>query len=190
MDFRDQKVFYESLRSGQESAFEHLYRLLYQRIASYVFVTGGTRDDTKTVVHETIIAFLFNLRYQKYEWREEAQLMTYVVQIARNKWTQMCRNASRTVLIDSHEWPANSQDIQPADPEEQDFEQRRLAVEKQLSLLSDRCRQSIELYYYEQKSMQEIAVALGWANEHVARNKKYQCLQKLRKLLGLTDGNI
>jgi len=188
-DFSDQQLFYESLKSGQEVAFEHLYRLLYQRIANYIFLSGGTRYDTKTVVHETIIAFMFNLRYQKYEWRQEAQLMTYIVQIARNKWAQIRRQSSLTSLTDKIEWVPETNDPQQTESNELDFEQRRLAIVTHLSSLGEACRRSIELYYFKQKTMQEIASLLGWANEHVARNKKYRCLQKLRRLLGLTNWN-
>lgn len=185
--FAEQRVLYQSLLAGHDSAFEHLYKILYHQIAGYVFASGGNRHDTKAVVHEAIITLVFNLKYGKYEWREEAELMTYVTSIARHKWSEMRRQSTRHVLLDINIPPADADDPQQITADEQDFEQRRLSVEKGMALLGEKCRRAITLYYYQKKSMQEIASLLGWANENVAKKEKYRCLQKLRQLVGLSN---
>ncbi len=183
--FTNQQLLYRSLLAGEDAAFEYLYRLLCQRISGYIFASGGTRNDTKHVVHESIITFLFNLHYEKYQWREEAELATYVVSIARHKWSEMGRQATRIVSLDLTTLPPDAEPMSENDTDEPDFEQRRLLVEQNMKLLGDKCRTCIDLFYFQKKSMQEIAVQLGWANEDVAKKEKYRCLRKLRQLIGL-----
>ena len=186
--FSDQRVLYELLLAGQDSAFEHLYKLLYHRVAGYVFASGGNRSDTKTIVHESIITLVFNLHYGKYQWREEAELMTYVTGIARNKWQAMRRQSARLLPLDPADLlltTTETDDAQQTAADEQDFETRRIAVEKGLALMGEKCRRAIELFYWQQKSMRDIAGLLGWANDDVAKKEKYRCLQKLRRLVGL-----
>lgn len=187
--FANQQLLYQSLRNGDDAAFEYLYQLLYQRMSGYIFSSGGNRDDTKNVVHESIITFLFNLHYEKYQWREEAELMTYLVSIARHKRSEMVRKASRAVSFDLTALPPNTEPVSDSDTDELDFEQRRLLVEQNMKQLGDKCRNCIDLFYFQKKSMQEIATRLGWANEDVAKKEKYRCLKKLRQLIGLHPWN-
>ncbi|WP_020607207.1 RNA polymerase sigma factor [Spirosoma spitsbergense] len=183
----DQQGLYQSLLAGHDSAFEYLYKALHHRVGGFVYTSGGNREDIKIVVHEAIIALVFNLRYGHYEWREETQLLTYVTGIARNKWSEMRRSKNRYVALDADTPIPISDDPQQTDMEEQDFEQRRLNVSQGLAQLGDKCRQSINLYYIQKKTMSEIASLLGWANENVAKKEKYRCLKKLRQLMGLTN---
>ncbi len=185
--FLNQRVLYQALLAGEDAAFEHLYKLLYHRVSGYVFATGGTHADAKTVVHESIITLVFNLHYQKYQWQEEAELMTYVTSIARNKWSEMRRQAARQVPIDTNNLLYGADNPYQTAADEQDFEQRRLAVEQKLALMGEKCRRCIDLFYFQQKTMHEIAALLGWASDDVAKKEKYRCLKKLRQLVGLSN---
>lgn len=185
--FTDQRTLYLALLAGEDAAFEYLYRILYQRVSGYIFASGGSRADTKAVVHESIITLLFNLKYGKYQWREETELITYVISIARHKWSEMTRKPARSVSFDLINVPPQPDTAQQTAADELDFERRRLAVEQNLVLLGEKCRDSIDLFYFQKKSMHEIATQLGWANEDVAKKEKYRCLKKLRQLIGLSD---
>ncbi len=185
--YADQRVLYQSLVDGHDSAFIYLYKKLYHQIAGYIVVSGGSRYDVKAVVHEAIISLMFNLKKGTYEWREEAELMTYVSGIARNKWSEIRREKTRYVPLDVDTMPVVLDDPQQVAVNEQDLEQRQLSVEKGLALLGEKCRQAIELFYFQKKTMQEIAALLGWANDDVAKKEKYRCLQRLRKRMGLSN---
>lgn len=185
--YADQRVFYQSLVEGHDSAFIYLYKKLYHQIAGYILAAGGDRYDVKAVVHEAIISLMFNLKNGKYEWREETELMTYVTGIARNKWKEIRRQRIRHVSLDVNAMPVAWDDPQQVAASELDSELRQLSVEKGLALLGQKCRQAIELFYFQRKTMQEIATLLGWANDDVAKKEKYRCLQRLRKRMGLSN---
>ncbi len=183
--FTNQQLLYRSLLAGEDAAFEYLYRLLYQRISGHIFATGGSSADTKVVVHESIITLLFNLRHEKYQWRAEVELITYMVSIARHKWSEMIRSQSRSLSLDQITLPPDSEVAALPEVDELDFENRRQLVEQNITLLGEKCRRCIDLFYFQQQSMQKIAVQLGWASDDVAKKEKYRCLKKLRQLIGL-----
>ena len=64
---------------------------------------------------------------------------------------------------------------------EQEFEPNLLdTIEKHLG---EKCRQILSHYYYDKRSMREIAQLMGLANEQVAKNKKSLCLKKLKEMI-------
>ncbi len=51
-----------------------------------------------------------------------------------------------------------------------------------LDKLGDPCNTLLKKFYYEQCNMVEICEEMGYKNPESARNQKYKCLQRLRKL--------
>jgi hypothetical protein len=44
-----------------------------------------------------------------------------------------------------------------------------------------KCKQLLILFYFKKKSFREIAAALAFSDEKVAKNQKYRCLQKAKE---------
>ena len=57
----------------------------------------------------------------------------------------------------------------------------KLFLEK-FQLLSSKCQQLLQLYF-EGKSMEVIADEMDYANSNTAKTRKYNCVQKLTKLI-------
>ncbi len=49
-------------------------------------------------------------------------------------------------------------------------------------LLGNPCKQLLTTFYFEKKSLREIADELQ-IEENTARNKKYRCMEKLREMV-------
>ena len=56
------------------------------------------------------------------------------------------------------------------------------AMEKSLLSLGEPCKSLIEAYYLQKKSMTDIAGSFGYTNADNAKNQKYKCLMRLKKL--------
>jgi RNA polymerase sigma factor (sigma-70 family) len=76
--------------------------------------------------------------------------------------------------------------------EEMEENERVMAVQKAMEQIGNPCRDLLLLFYWEEQSMEEIAVKLGFANADTVKSKKYQCKKSLehllRNLLGGLDG--
>jgi hypothetical protein len=51
-----------------------------------------------------------------------------------------------------------------------------------MSSLGEPCKSLLEAYYLQKKSMLEIAGDFGYTNADNAKNQKYKCLMRLKKL--------
>jgi DNA-directed RNA polymerase specialized sigma24 family protein len=70
--------------------------------------------------------------------------------------------------------------------EEIEIQERRNAdfaiMERALGSLGAPCKGLLEAYYLQKKDMTEIAEAFGYTNADNAKNQKYKCLMRLKKL--------
>jgi predicted DNA-binding protein YlxM (UPF0122 family) len=55
-------------------------------------------------------------------------------------------------------------------------------MESALQNMGQPCQTILEDYYLHKRSMQEIAEKFGYTNAENAKNQKYKCLMRLKKL--------
>ena len=80
------------------------------------------------------------------------------------------------------------ENLQDTVPVEEDLEENERinsefqTMEKAINSLGEPCKSLLEAYYLEKKSMQEIALFFGYTNAENAKNQKYKCLVRLKKI--------
>ena len=55
-------------------------------------------------------------------------------------------------------------------------------MERAMNGLGEPCKSLLEAFYIEKKSMDQIALTFGYTNADNAKNQKYKCLMRLKKL--------
>jgi len=90
-----------------------------------------------------------------------AKLGTYLLAIAKNKWMAELRKRKRVSPQEVSEQISNGN---PSSLDELLSEEKIAYVRKALDLLQPVCRKLLLLYYFEEKSMKEIAKILNLAN--------------------------
>ena len=55
-------------------------------------------------------------------------------------------------------------------------------MDKAISNLGEPCKSLLEAYYLQKRSMLEIATSFGYTNAETAKNQKYKCLMRLKKI--------
>ena len=55
-------------------------------------------------------------------------------------------------------------------------------MEKAIISLGEPCKSLLEAYYLEKQNMQVIAANFGYTNADNAKNQKYKCLVRLKKI--------
>ena len=55
-------------------------------------------------------------------------------------------------------------------------------MEKALTGLGEPCKSLLEAFYIQKRNMSDIAGSFGYTNPENAKNQKYKCLIRLRKL--------
>ncbi|MEO1653708.1 MAG: sigma-70 family RNA polymerase sigma factor, partial [Bacteroidota bacterium] len=88
----------------------------------------------------------------------------------RNKYMGRIEEFDHFVPIDKIEQEAEEKEIQ--------FNKMAEAMEK----LGEPCRSILRDFYLKKMSMQEICEKMGYTNADNAKNQKYKCLQRLKKI--------
>jgi DNA-directed RNA polymerase specialized sigma24 family protein len=70
------------------------------------------------------------------------------------------------------------EDLEDHTKRDQEFEM----MEKAIGGLGEPCKSLLEAYYLQRKNMQEIALDFGYTNAENAKNQKYKCLMRLKKI--------
>ncbi len=172
-----------AIRSGDERALAHLYRLHWPMVSHFVLQNSGSEDDAQDVYQEGVMVFYEKVRDGSLEL--SCQIKTYLYAVCRRLWLKRLTSRSRfgvRLLDDEEHGPylntGAEEDVLAA--EEQD---RRFAtMSEALSHLGEPCRSLLEGFYLLDKSMQDLTAEFGYTNADNAKNQKYKCLVRLKKL--------
>ncbi|MGY3088266.1 RNA polymerase sigma factor (sigma-70 family) [Hymenobacter sp. UYAg731] len=172
-----------AIRGGDERALAHLYRLHWPMVSHFVLQNSGTEDDAQDVYQEGVMVFYEKVRDGSLEL--SCQIKTYLYAVCRRLWLKRLTSKSRfgvRLLDDEEHGPylntGAEEDLLAA--EEQD---RRFAtMGEALNHLGEPCRSLLEGFYLLDKSMQDLTAEFGYTNADNAKNQKYKCLVRLKKL--------
>lgn len=161
-------------------------RILIQKIyrkrkalLRWVQSNSGTKEDAEDVLQESMIIYLRLCKENKVEYREDPHGLIFL--IGKRYWLSKLRK--RTIpLVSEEDW--DNHNVSEAELENAIEKEAELQLmEKGLEKLGEKCKKLLELFYYRNFSMTQIAQKLGFRNEHVARSMKYKCLEKAKLII-------
>jgi len=172
--------FVAAIRRGDDRALAQLYRLHFPMISHYVLQNSGTEDEAKDVYQEGIMVFYEKVRDGSLEL--SCQIKTYLYAVCRRLWLKRLTEKTRFGgSLDDHEpYLETGAEADLVEAEERD---RRFAtMSEALDLIGEPCRSLLEGFYLLDKSMQQLTADFGYTNADNAKNQKYKCLVRLKKL--------
>jgi RNA polymerase sigma factor (sigma-70 family) len=177
--FNEDAKLLNALRNGDDHALVDLYHQNRRSIASLVVRNHGTEDDVEDVLQEALIVLWERVRQGSFEYH--AKLSTFIYATAKNIWLrQLSRHRRELPLPDDDYEIADGESLPLEDLEENE---RVLAVQRAMEQMGNPCHDLLLLYYWEDLSMEKIAVKLGFANADTVKSKKYQCKEALGRLV-------
>ncbi|MEZ4859062.1 MAG: sigma-70 family RNA polymerase sigma factor [Flavobacteriaceae bacterium] len=172
-----------AIHSNNELVLKQLYQNNYKKVETYILKNNGTMPQAKDIYQEAFIAVWQNIKEGKFTPHNESALQGYLYQIAKNKWTDELRSSrfKKTSSIESfHQFSENEEES--TSPFSEEKEQNSALVEQAFRSMGTECKELLSKFYFEKKSMRDIAAFFG-IEEASARNKKYRCIQQLKELV-------
>ena len=174
----NEKALLEGLALSDKKAIETIYRENYNMIQSLVINNNGSTDDAKDVFQEAMIVLYEKARSGTFELN--CQIKTYVYSVCRRLWLK------RLQQLDRYFSTGESLELTVAVEDEiEDHEKRNTEfemMEKAIGSLGEPCKSLLEAYYIQKQNMQVIAASFGYTNADNAKNQKYKCLMRLKKI--------
>jgi RNA polymerase sigma factor (sigma-70 family) len=176
-----EKLLLKGLASNNSAAVQTIYKENYGVIQSLIINNNGSADDARDIFQEAMIVLYEKTRSGSFELN--CQLKTYLYAICRRLWLKKLQSMQKfgsttTDTLRLAETIPVEDDLEKHYEQNMDFQ----LMEKALQNLGEPCKSLLEAYYLQKKNMVEIAGNFGYTNADNAKNQKYKCLMRLKKL--------
>lgn len=168
----DQTVI-DRILQGDQLTLKQVYKKHRQSLIRYVMAHNGSLQDAQDVYQEVILAFYVNVVSGKLT-QLHGKLHTYLYKLTQNVWHSRLR--IHEPLVGALE--LTDYQIEPSP----DVAREDAYLQYLMGLLNERCRQILQLYYFDRMPMQQVADRIGLSSAESARKRKCDCLIKLREL--------
>jgi RNA polymerase sigma factor (sigma-70 family) len=172
------ELILSEIRRNNEVALSELYKTHYPMVFHLICANSGTEQEAKDVYQEAIIAFYE--KAQQPDFVLTCRIKTYLYAVARRIWLKRLWEKKR---FDSNIEERES--FVGIEDEMIDFDERETTFNKMkesLDALGEPCRSIIEDFYIHDMNMDDIRSKFGYTNTDNAKNQKYKCLQRLKKI--------
>jgi RNA polymerase sigma factor (sigma-70 family) len=168
----------KGLGENDRKSIEKIYESNYGTIQSFILNNNGSAEDAKDVFQEAIILLYEKVNAGQFEL--QSKIKTYLYSVCRRIWLKRLQKMQRfgNIIEDAEELIPVEEDLDEQKRKEEAFQ----IMDKSLSQLGEPCRSLIEAFYIQKKPMHEIAEQFGYTNADNAKNQKYKCLMRLKKL--------
>ncbi len=170
-----------AIKANDSVALKSFYIANYRKTQALVLNNSGTEEDAKDVYQEAFIVVWNNIKNNKFIPLNETAIEGYLFSIGKNKWMDILRstrfkktnNTINETLLNEEVNEIYQEDI---------FDLKLKSTMNAFKNLGEPCKELLTNYYFEKKSLKDIAQILN-IEETTARNKKYRCMEKLRSLV-------
>lgn len=167
----------KGLAKNDHKAIETIYKDNYNMVQSLIVNNSGTTDDAKDIFQEALIVLYEKVKAGSFELN--CQIKTYVYSVSRRLWLKRLMQQNRFQTGEGGEDTiAVEEELEAHEKRDQEF----MMMEKALAALGEPCKSLLEAFYLQKRGMQEIAASFGYTNADNAKNQKYKCLIRLKKL--------
>lgn len=171
-----ESLLYERLLEGDEKALVEVYKLYKSEFLNFFKRYEISEQEVLDIYQDSIIVI-----YQKFingqTKLSNSGVKTYLFGIGKNK----VYNHFKTKKIIT----SDVKDLEVKDKEFRLKEQPSVyekLLAKNLKLLSESCRNILELFYYKNLTIIEIVTATAYKDENTVKSHKSRCLKKLKSL--------
>lgn len=109
----------------------------------------------------------------------QCSLKTYIFGIGKNLAMQQYRDSNRQNTLKA-EFYLQHYLHEEAEPFQTEVNLE--IISRSFNKLGEPCHELLEQYYFKRKNMIQIASEMGYKNSETAKNQKYKCMERLRKM--------
>jgi len=178
LNYFSDKQYVQRIQENDKTVLGEIYVKYEKQVFNYIKAHGGDDFDAGDMLQESIIVLWQNVNNGKFNL--SSKLGTYIVAVAKNKWRSQLRKRNKLSNADI------SENIIDAEENPLEFvlsEENKNIIQSAFDLIQPICKQLLMLYYFEERSLEEITKILKFSNTNVTKSKKYQCKKSLESVL-------
>jgi len=172
-----EQEYIQGILLDNDLVMKSLYKSCYPLILNFILKNKGEEEEAKDIYQEAFIVL-----YEKIKegMQLSCQVKTFLYSVSRRQWLKKLYEKNRFggKVHEMEEFINVEEDMVQAEDRENDF----MNMHFSLGLLGEPCKTLITDYYVKHLNMEEIAEKFGYTNSNNAKNQKYKCLQRLKKI--------
>ncbi|MCW8980923.1 MAG: RNA polymerase sigma factor, partial [Altibacter sp.] len=159
---QEQLALTEAIKNNNELVLNRLYQENFKKVELFILKNNGTMPYAKDIYQEAFITVWKNIRNDSFTPQNETAIQGYLYKIAKNKWLDVLRSGryKKTVALQSlHTAPQEETDgVSHPLEEQEDLAFRNVMMS--FNTIGEPCKELLQQFYYEKKSLREIALFL------------------------------
>jgi RNA polymerase sigma factor (sigma-70 family) len=173
-------VIIQEIRNGNKKELAEVYKTHRSEFVGWASSHYQcTKEEARDIYQSTIITFYDNIMRERLQ-QLNGSVKTYLFAIGKNKILELRRADKKyDSSIQLEEFDLEDK----PDPEKIKRDHDLTVVQRCLEKLGEPCRTMLELYYYHETSLDELASTLHYKNGDTVKNLKSRCLTRLRELV-------
>jgi RNA polymerase sigma factor (sigma-70 family) len=177
----------EAIKNNDQNVLKSIYIGNYHKVESFILNNNGTKEHAKDIYQEAFVALWSNIKKNKFNPESESAVNRYLFTIAKNKWMDHLKSPVyiKKAHLDKRVVMNEMEGASDLENREAEYEFKLSQAMDAFECLGDSCKIILTKFYFEKKSIKQIAVEMS-LDPASARNKKYRCMQHLReRVLGI-----
>ncbi len=159
-------------------AMKSLYAYL-PVVKKFVMQNNGTRQEAEDIFQEGLVIFCNKLN--KPGFVLSCSINTYLYSVCKLLWLDELKKSNKKIKNDTI--PLTEDAVTNSIHEDVNDDKPAKQAQEAVMKLGQKCKELLELFYFKQLSMKDIAAKLDFASEKGAKNQKYRCLEKAKENL-------
>jgi RNA polymerase sigma factor (sigma-70 family) len=174
----NEQLLLKGLANNDSRAVETIYKENFNVILAFILNNNGSADDARDIFQEAMIALYEKAQLESFVLT--CKIQTYVYSICRRLWLKKLQQNGRYLyqVEGMKETVAVDEDVEEHERKNAEY----AIMDRALNSLGEPCKSLLEAYYLQKKDMQQIAKEFKYTNADNAKNQKYKCLMRLKKL--------
>ncbi|WP_157757621.1 RNA polymerase sigma factor [Pseudalgibacter alginicilyticus] len=173
----------EAIKNNDSIVLKKLYVSNYYKIEALILKNNGSVEYAKNVYQDAFVTVWKHVKNDIYIPQNKITLQNYLYNIAKNKWTEVLSSKAFKNLKPLNTDLIISRTRKKEVKNKQDLKTKKLEIIMDIyKNLEQSDKHLLSSFYFDKKSLKDITSELK-IEETIVRNKKHQCMEKLRAMV-------
>ena len=174
----NEQALLQGLANSDTKAIETIYKQNYNMVQSFILNNNGSYDDARDIFQEAMIALYEKTKSESFVLT--CKINTYVYSVCRRLWLKRLQQLGK--FSGSVEILEETVSVEEYIEIHRKRDAEYNIMERSLGSMGEPCKSLLEGYYIKKLDMQALAKEFGYTNADNAKNQKYKCLMRLKKM--------
>ena len=167
----------DRIRARDRNTLTSVYKDAYPMVEKYILNNSGSKTEAQDIFQDALYVLIKKTADKNFELT--AKVSTYLFSVGKNLWLKQLA----VHKIDAKELATKSEYDDPVNEDDTVRLSKVKHMQACIKALGEPCSTIITQFYFLKTPMKRIAEMLHYTNANNAKNQKYKCFMRLKKMV-------